>query len=50
MDIRKDDEAEGETDEPVTQSGSVLYGVEDVPSPLLCFLFGLQVTFLFFYL
>lgn len=35
-------EKEKEDDE--TKPGSVLYGVEDVPSPPLCFLFGLQVT------
>ena len=45
MDVTKETDTVKETDEPVTQSGSVLYGVEDVPSPLLCFLFGLQVHF-----
>lgn len=32
-----------DNNEPVSNPGSVLYGVEDVPSPPMCFLFGLQV-------
>ena len=47
MDVRTQSEPVDETEEPVTQPESkMLYGVEDVPPPLFCFLFGLQVNFI----
>ncbi|XP_060587640.1 solute carrier family 23 member 2-like [Ruditapes philippinarum] len=42
MDVKIDKDTVDEIDESVTAPGAVLYGVEDVPSPILCFLFGLQ--------
>jgi hypothetical protein len=37
--------ADGTPEVEVEETKYVLYGVEDVPSPPVCFIFGLQVRF-----
>ena len=49
MDVRTQSEPVDQTEEPVTHDqpeSKMLYGVEDVPSALFCFVFGLQVNFI----